>query len=224
MFTSKSLGAAPGYGGMALNPLKVGLFGLYGTQSYNIYNSAAPLIGTDQSYKTWGGGLYAFIPVMKSSDGKSRAGTASFEGQVYEAANMAYNTATAYGIIQTNATYAGGPALQTYGSSKGWGYGAQMIIYPTQELGITLGTGKRQDMNNNSFRYNSAGYSTGNYQYFVNLAYDFNAAVRLSAEYQYLRTNYQTQYPLTTKDPVTGKYLSDFGQSNAVRVAAYYFF
>ena len=137
---------------------------------------------------------------------------------------MAYNTATAYGIIQTNATYAGGPALQTYGSSKGWGYGAQMIIYPTQELGITLGTGKRQDMNNNSFRYNSAGYSTGNYQYFVNLAYDFNAAVRLSAEYQYLRTNYQTQYPLTTKDPVTGKYLSDFGQSNAVRVAAYYFF
>jgi hypothetical protein len=183
------------------------------------------LIVTDQSYKTWGGGIYPFIPVLKSSDGKSRAGTASIEGQFYEAANMAYNTATAYGIIQTNATFGtGGPAMQTYGSAKGWGYAAQMIVYPTQELGITLGTGKRQVLNNNSYRYAGSGYSTGNYQYYANIAYDFNAAVRLSAEYQYLRTNYQTVYPLTAIDPVTRKPVSDFGQSNAFRVAAFYFF
>jgi len=228
MFTSKGLGAAPGYAGMALNPLKVGFFGLYGNQSYNIYNNSGAPINSDQSYKTWGGGFYAFVPVLKSSDGKSRAGTASLEGQIYEAANMSYNTATAYGIIQTNVPVGTfGPAYQIYGSAKGWGYAAQMIIYPTQELGITLGTGKRQDLNNASYLMSAGaaqGYSTGNYQYYVNLAYDFNAAVRLAAEYQYLRTNYQTTYPLTSVDPLTKKPVSDFGQSNCFRVAAYYFF
>ena len=229
MFTSKSLGVAPGYGGMALNPMKVGLFGLYGNQSYNIYNTANPPYGqaltTDHSYKSWGGGVYAFVPVLKSSDGKSRAGTASFEGQVYEGANMAYNTATGYGIIQTNPTVSSATTSnQIYGSAKGWGYAAQMIIYPTQELGVTLGTGKRQVMNNASYTWSGADRSTGNYQYYINLAYDFNAAVRFAAEYQYLRTNYQTFYPLSGRDPITGKAYSDFGQSNAFRVAAYYFF
>lgn len=221
MFTSKSMGVAPGYYGMALNPLKVGVFGLYGNQSYNIYNVANQNYTTDHSYKSWGGGVYAFVPILKSSDGKSRAGTASFEGQVYEGANMAYNTATAYGIIQTQAAAAvGAPALTTYNSAKGWGYAAQMIVYPTQDLGITLGTGKRQALNNNSYRY-VTDRTTGNYQYYVNAAYDFNAAIRLSAEYQYLRTNYQF---LSGVDAVTGKANSDFGQSNTFRVAAFYFF
>jgi hypothetical protein len=238
MFISKSLGVAPGYYGMALNPLKVGVFGLYGQQSYNIYNNTAPqpqnqIFSTDQSYKSWGGGVYAFVPVLKSSDGKSRAGTASFEGQAYQASNMAYNTSTAYGIIQTNPTIPGraGAAQQIYGSAKGWGYAAQMIVYPTQELGVTLGTGKRQALNNESYRWiNGSGTpgiatdrTTGNYQYYVNFAYDFNAAIRLSAEYQYLRTNYQSWLPVS-RDPITGKPISDFGQSNTFRVAAFYFF
>jgi hypothetical protein len=227
MFTSKALGAAPGYYGMSMNPLKVGVFGLYGNQSYNIYNNANA-IATDSSYKTWGGGVYAFVPILKSSDGKGRAGTASFEGQIYEGANMAYNTATAYGIIQTNPTFGtGGPAMQTYGSAKGWGYAAQLIVYPTQDLGVTLGYGGRGVLNNGSYWVSSGaaqGYSTGNYQFYGNVAYDFNAAVRLAAEYAYLRTNYQTTYPLTAVDPVTRKPVSDFGQDNVFRVAAYYFF
>jgi hypothetical protein len=236
MFISKSLGVAPGYYGMAQNPLKVGVFGLYGQQSYNIFNNSAnpqsQIFSTDQSYKSWGGGVYAFVPVLRSSDGKSRAGTASFEGQAYQGANMAYNTATAYGIIQTNPTFpAGGvPSIQTYGSAKGWGYAAQMIVYPTQELGVTFGTGKRQVLNNESYRWiggtaaNSTDRTTGNYQYYVNMAYDFNAAIRVSAEYQYLRTNYQTLFPLKTMDPITGLPYSTFGQSNTFRVAAFYFF
>jgi hypothetical protein len=230
MFISKSLGVAPGYYGMAQNPLKVGIFGLLGQQSYNIYNTANQLFTTDKSYKSWGGGVYAFVPVLKSSDGKSRAGTASFEGQVYQGANMAYNTATAYGIIRTSEIFNTTPSLQTYGSAKGWGYAAQMIVYPTQELGVTFGTGKRQILNNESYRSMALSTTplndrtTGNYQYYVNLAYDFNAAIRLSAEYQYLRTNYATVFPLTTLDPTTGKHYSDFGQSNTFRVAAFYFF
>jgi hypothetical protein len=231
MFVSKSIGVAPGYYGMALNPLKVGVFGLYGNQSYNIYNTSAPqpanqIFSTDQSYKSWGGGVYAFVPILKSSDGKSRAGTASFEGQAYQAANMAYNTATAYGIIQTNPTIPGpaGAAQQIYGSAKGWGYAAQMMVYPTQELGVTVGTGKRQILNNESYRTIND-RTTGNYQYYVNMAYDFNAAIRLSAEYQYLRTNYNTFFPVnTSRDAITGKPISTFGQSNTFRVAAFYFF
>ena len=220
MFISKSLGVAPGYYGMALNPLKVGVFGLLGQQSYNIYNPANQLLTTDKSYKSWGGGVYTFVPVLKSSDGKSRAGTASFEGQVYQGANMAYNTATAYGIIRTNEIFPTTPSIETYGSAKGWGYAAQMIVYPTQELGVTFGTGKRQVLNNQSYRM-IPDRTTGNYQYYINAAYDFNAAIRLSAEYQYLRTNYQLQ---AGTDAITGKPISNFGQSKTFRVAAFYFF
>lgn len=231
MFSSKAMGSAPGYYGMSMNPLKLGVFGLYGNQSYNIYNTANNVFfGTDQSYKSWGGGFYAFVPVLKSSDGKSRAGTASFEGQVYEAANMPFNTSTAYGIVQTSPALNIPAAVRTYEAAKGWGYAAQLIVYPTQELGITLGTGKRQTMNNGAYWASDiAERMTGNYQYYVNVAYDFNAAIRLAAEYQYLRTNYATGgfNPRTGQavyDTVTGKPVADFGQSNTFRVAMFYFF
>ena len=211
MWESKALGVAPGYYGLSMKPLTIGVFGLYGNQSYNL----SPI--SDNSYKSWGYGFYSFVPILKSSDGKGRAGSISFEGQIYEAANMTFDTATASGIIRTGGT----TANPIYNSAKGFGVGAQIIAYPTQELGVTIGYGRRSVLNNGDYR-NTASYQRYNENYYVNLAYDFNAAVRLAGEYQYLRTNYGN--PPAGVEPGTGKRYSTFGQSNTFRVAAYYFF
>ena len=223
MFESKVLGVSPGYYGLSMKPLTLGVFGLYGNQSYNRSTTLGTI--TDESFKSWGVGFYSFVPILRSSDGKGRAGSASFEGQVYEAANMTFDTATNQGIINT-----GTSTNPVYNSAKGIGLGAQLIVYPTQELGITAGYGRRQVLNNFNYR-NTANYQTYNENFYINLAYDFNAAIRLAGEYQYLRTNYGNPWgaynPLTGKlvlDSVTAKPNSDFGQSNTFRVAAYYFF
>jgi len=86
MLVSKALGVAPGYFGLSMNSLTAGLFGLYGKQE---------LAGNSETVDTWGYGFYTFVPVLKSVDGKSRAMTASFEGQLYMAANQSVNGATA---------------------------------------------------------------------------------------------------------------------------------
>lgn len=198
MFSSKMLGSAPGYFGLAMKPLTLGVFGLYGNSKLT---SAAAANKTVDSY---GYGLYGFVPVLKSSDGKSRAMTMSLEGQVYQAANMAFNTATAGTVF--DATSANPNA------AKGYGLGAQAIFYPMQELGITAGYGRRGAMD--YAQYKGADFQKSTTQFYSNVSYDLNAAVRVMAEYQHL----QTQYGNVTAGT------HDLGTANVVRLAAFYFF
>ncbi len=200
MFTSKALGTAPGYYGLGMKPLTVGLFGAYGNQTINNPNT---------NLNSWGYGLYTFIPVVKSADGKGRANSASFEAQIYEAANMSFNGAT------SEATF--GTGNQT-NAAKGFGVAAQLIYYPTQELGVTAGYGLKAAIN--AGNYTAKNYDNSNYQLYLNAAYDFNAAVRVAAEYQYARTNYGNP----TLDVATNPGKTDFGFANIMRVSAFYFF
>ena len=198
MFSSKILGAAPGYLGLPMKPLTVGVFGLYGNSKLT---SAAAANKTVDSY---GGGVYAFVPVLRSSDGKSRAMTMSLEGQAYEAANMAFNSATATTVYDTNAA---DPS-----EAKGYGVAAQAIFYPTQELGLTAGYGRRGAVNYSD--YKAVDFQKSTTQFYANASYDLNAAVRVMAEYQ----NMETQYGNVAAGA------ADKGIANIYRVAAFYFF
>ncbi|MDD2540096.1 MAG: hypothetical protein PHH28_03525 [Desulfuromonadaceae bacterium] len=206
MFSSKILGVAPGYFGLPMKPLTVGVFGLYG-------NSKTAANKTVDSY---GGGLYAFVPVLKSSDGKSRAMTMSLEGQVYEAANMAFNTATATTLYDAKAA--------NPNEAKGYGVSAQVIFYPTQELGITAGFGRRGAINYSDYRSYfpptgaqvDPGFQKSTTQFYANTSYDLNAAVRVMAEYQNMETDYAYTAVANTPDAK--------GVANIFRVAAFYFF
>jgi len=193
MFSSKVLGAAPGYFGLPMKPLTLGVFGLYGNSK---------LSATNKTVDSYGGGVYAFVPVLRSSDGKSRAMTMSLEGQAYEAGNMAFNTATA-------GTYVG--ANTNPNPAKGYGLAAQAIFYPTQELGLTAGYGKRGTITNSD--YTGGAFQKSTSQFYANASYDLNAAVRVMTEYQ----NMETQYNNTTGG-------ADKGVANIFRVAAFYFF
>jgi hypothetical protein len=215
MFSSKVLGAAPGYFGLPMKPLTVGVFGLYGSSktTANVVAGTAQT-AANQTVASYGGGVYAFVPVLKSSDGKSRAMTLSLEGQAYEAANMAFNTATYGTTVGTAADPKPG---------KGYGLGAQAIFYPTQELGLTAGYGKRGTITNSD--YSAAGiqnFQTSNSELYANASYDLNAAVRVMAEYQ----NVETQYG----NPVSGaagtglEGTANKGIANIFRVAVFYFF
>ncbi len=194
MFSSKALGAAPTYFGLSMKPLTVGLFGLYGNSKVS---------ATNKTVDSYGAGVYAFVPVLKSSDGKSRAMTMSLEGQAYEAGNMAFNTATAGTVV--------GPAADP-NPAKGYGLCAQAIFYPTQELGLTAGYGKRGTITNSD--YTAADFQKSTYQLYANASYDLNAAVRVMTEYQYM----ETQYGNVTAGT------SNKGTVNIFRVAAFYFF
>jgi hypothetical protein len=193
MFSSKVLGAAPGYFGLPMKPLTVGVFGLYGNSK----------TATNQTVDSYGGGVYAFVPVLRSSDGKSRAMTMSLEGQAYEAGNMAFNTATAGTVIGTTANP---------NAAKGYGLGAQAIFYPTQELGLTAGYGRRGAITYSD--YTAADFQKSTTQFYANASYDLNAAVRVMTEYQHM----ETQYGNVTANT------SDKGIANIFRVAAFYFF
>lgn len=194
MFSSKLLGTAPGYFGLPMKPLTVGLFGLYGTSKVS---------ATNKTVDSYGYGLYAFVPVLSSKDGKGRAMTLSLEGQAYQAANMAFNTATAATVIGT-------PTDPK--EAKGYGLAAQTIFYPTQELGITAGFGRRGAIDDND--YTAADFQKSSTQFYANASYDFNAAIRVMAEYQNLETRYGNVTPGT----------SDKGTANVFRLAAFYFF
>lgn len=194
MFISKALGVAPGFYGMAMNNFTFGAFGLYGNEN---------LTTTSQSVDSLGYGLYAFVPLLKSSDGKGRSMTASLEAQAYYAANMAFNSATAAKTI--------GSGNQT-NAAKGYGLYGQAIFYPTEDMGITAGYERRN-------AYNYANYTAANFEkynelIYGNVAYDLNAAVRVAVEYEHQRTSYGR--------PTAGT--SDSGQINTARIAAYYFF
>ncbi|HBA89680.1 MAG TPA: hypothetical protein DCZ75_17335 [Geobacter sp.] len=195
MLVSKALGVAPGFWGLPMNSFTAGFFGLYGNQD---------VAGNAEMVDSWGYGFYTFVPVLKSSDGKSRAMTASFEGQTYMAANMAFAHATAHTLI--------GPAGDK-SPAKGYGLFGQAIFYPTQNLGFTAGYGKRSAYDYGSYA-GVANFQKYSSQIFGNVAYDLNAAIRVAVEYQHLKTLYGNNTPGT----------SDSGTANIARVAAMYFF
>lgn len=202
MLINKSLGVAPGYFGLSMNSLTAGLFGLYGTQEVGG--------AENDDVDSWGYGFYTFVPVLASKDGRNRAMTLSFEGQAYMAANMAVNGATAGTVV-------GAPGDRT--AAKGYGAYGQLIFYPTQELGITAGYGRRNAYDNDSYD-GMANYEKSNSNLYANVAYDLNAAVRVAAEYQYLKTEYGNVANGTGN--LAG--FADSGQANVFRLAAFYFF
>ena len=203
MYVSNALGKSPGgYMGMSMQPLTVGFFGLGGNQTYTTATQS-PTIAS------WGYGFYTYAPIIKSSDGKSRAGTAAFEAQIYEAANSTFNTATPSAVV-----------VSTSGKinpAKAYGVAAQLTYYPLQDLGTTFGYMRREVVNvgnYNTAAKSSANAQSGNYQFYVNTSYNFNAAIMVAAEYQYARTNYINNTVGT----------SDFGFANVGRLSMYYFF
>ena len=197
--TNKALGVAPGFWGMPMRPLTVGLYGQYGNDKID-----------GEQYDSYGYGVLAFVPILKSSNGKSREMTASFEGQAYMAANMAATHATAAALV--------GPAGDK-SPAKGYGLFGQVIFYPTQQLGVTVGYGKRNAYDYGSYA-GSNNYQKNSAQIYTNVAYDLNAAVRVAAEYQHLTT----QYGNVTNGAGNLAGLSDSGIDNVLRLSAMYFF
>jgi len=138
MYVQQGAWSCSGLYGMSMNTLTAGVFGLFGSQKITgLANGAKHL-------DSYGFGFYTFVPILHSADGKSRAMTLSFKGQAYMAANMAFNSATATNFVGTAANP---------NAAKGYGFGAQMIFYPFQDLGISTGYGRRN-------AYNYADYNT----------------------------------------------------------------
>lgn len=195
MLVSKALGVAPGFWGLSMNSLQAGFFGLYGTEK---------AAGNQNNIDSWGSGFYAFVPILASKDGRNRAMTASFEGQAYLADNMAFNFATAVAQVGANGNKTG---------AKGYGLFGQAIFYPTQNLGLTAGYGRRNAYNYENYA-GIANFQKSNSQIFANIAYDLNAAIRVAAEYQNLNTQYANNSPGSTGT----------GSANVLRFSAFYFF
>ena len=215
-YTNKTLGTAPGYFGMSMNPLTLTAFGQYGSEK------AAS--NDNHHIDTWGYGLYTFVPILRSRNGMDRTMTMSFEGQIYKAANMTYNGTTwttVTGTTPSGAYPQGGISneLNVNGSqtpAQDWAATGQIIFYPTQNLGITGGWGSRYAFNIDNYRSNFVNYERQNQEIYGNVAYDFNAALRLAAEYQNMETVYGNA------NRVNGGIAR--GVDNTLRLAAYYFF
>ena len=202
-FVSKALGVAPGYFGLSMNSLTAGFFGLTGYERVKASN---------RTVNTYGYGIYTFVPVLKSKDGKNRAMTMSFEGQAYQAANMAFNSATAGTLVGT----AGNES-----SAKGYGLAGQVIFYPTQNLGITTGYGRRNAYNYASYS-GVSNFQKSNSELYANIAYDLNAAIRVAAEYQNLSTKYGNVASVPATAGLGGT--AGTGTANVARLALFYFF
>jgi hypothetical protein len=201
MLISSALGVAPGYFGLPMNSLTAGFFGLYGNQH---------LAGNSKKVDSYGYGFYTFVPLLSSSDGKSRAMTASYEGELYMAANQSVNGATAASFV--------GPAGDK-SPAKGYGLYSQVIFYPTQELGITTGYGSRYAYDYGSYS-GIANFEKSNSCFYANVSYDLNAAVRVAVEYQ----NLHTRYGNVTNGTGNLAGTAGSGTANVARVAAFYFF
>lgn len=131
VFSSKLLGVSPGMMGLGMSPLQLGLFGITG----NMKLAGNTLI---QSY---GYGAYAFVPVLKSSNGKSRAMTLSLEAQAYRGQALDTQGGT-NGLAAANAsTPAGAPTVYTVPNANG--IGTQTITVPgaAAVANSTLNTG-----------------------------------------------------------------------------------
>ncbi len=208
LFISKALGVAPGYYGLTQNSLTAGFFGLYGNESIQ---------GQSPKLNNWGVGFYTFVPILRSCDGKTRARTLSFEGQVYEAAGLANP------LFATAATTVG--TAGNLHAAKGYGIASQLYFYPIQDLGFSGGYGRRNALNYANYS-NQNNFETFNELYFINAAYDVNAAIRVAAEYQYRKTQYGNAVSVSGtpagSSPLFGN--SNFGQANIARLSLYYFF
>jgi hypothetical protein len=224
-FTSKALGVSPGYFGMSNKPLTLGFFGQWSNEKLQAANTKA--------VDSWGYGAYFFAPILKSADQKGRAMTLSLEGQIYEAANMAYNGATAAQFANgatAAATYANGVVAPANGLAqqprKDLGLAAQIIFYPMQDLGLTAGYGVRMNANKASDMLSAAGantiYQKFNQEIYLNAAYDFNAAVRVATEYQFMSANYANMTQASSAVVAPGR--TALATVNIGRLCAYYFF
>ena len=196
-FESNVMGAAPGIGGKALKPLQAMLFGEAGTEK---------VMGS-KAVNVYGYGIYGFVPVLKSSNDKERAMTMSLETQAYIAAGLGDQQATGTSLVGT---------APNMNAARGFGLYAQTIFYPTQNLGITAGYGRRQSLDYDSLNKTAANAGERyNQLIYTNLAYDLSDAIRVATEYEYATTRYNVK--------PTGA-SSDLGKANVFRMAFYYFF
>jgi hypothetical protein len=202
--------------GLAMNPLTIGAFGLFGSEKAGL---SAPPAGnvSNRAIDSYGYGVYAFVPVLKSKDGKNRAMTMSLEAQGFMAANMNFNGATG------NATVGAAPNLT---GAKGYGFAGQAIFYPTQDLGVTAGWQRRNAYNYKNFTANN--FEKTNELIYGNVAYDLNAAIRVAAEYEHAKTDYGNNTSVSAAAPATAGssplFGTAIGQNNTIRMAMYYFF
>jgi hypothetical protein len=221
MFISKALGQAPGYYGLAMNNLTIGAFGLIGSEKVGL----AGVAGNNKSIDSYGYGIYAFVPILKSRDGKNRAITMSFEGQAYMASGMFFNSATGNQLAANGVT--GTAVVQgTRSAAKGYGIAGQLVFYPLQDLGITGGYQRRNAYNYGTFTATTAAASINNFEksnqlVYANVAYDLNAAVRVAAEYENQNTQYGRNTSVAAPSPLQG---TANGNDNTIRLALYYFF
>jgi hypothetical protein len=172
MFNSKALGVSPGYWGLPMQPLIAGVFGLYGEAEDD---------ATGEDYDVWGAGVFTHVPVLSSGDGKSRAGTLTFEGQAYVAEGLDAQKATALGAI--------GSTAAELEAAEGYGAIGQFIFYPTQPLGITVGYGRRGIVDTEKYRDKKPGAEKFNDAAWANVTYDVNN-VRFGLEYMKMETAY----------------------------------
>jgi hypothetical protein len=194
MFQTKALGASPGYWGLPMQPLTLNVFGLFGEDDTT---GAADGADASESFDSWGAGFYTHVPILKSSDGKSRAGTLTFEGQAYIAEGLTHVNATQYSFLAD--------ATGDVDAAKGYGAVGQLIFYPTQPLGITAGYGRRGIRDTKEYReaasleaaarpFGTLGDPAGtirsyNDAYWANVTYDVSN-VRFGIEYMHLETHY----------------------------------
>ena len=209
IFSSKMLGVSPGMMSLGMSPLQLGLFGIDGNAKYFSTTTS------NQSIKTYGYGAYAFVPVLKSSDGKSRSMTLSLEGQVYRGQGLDVQGGT-NGLANAgagSATLVG--ATPTLAGAIGRGYYGQAKFHPTQDLALTAGHMARlQDGD----QFAGLRYESKNQLSYANATYDLNAAVRLATEFEHMETHYGG-----LPGNLTGAN-GPYAQNNTFRVAAYYFF
>lgn len=199
-FTSKALGVSPGYMGLGNSPLTITLFGEISNEKLTPENEVTP----------WGYGVYGLVPIMASKDGKSRAMTMTLEAQAYMAAGIDVQGATAMSLV--------GTTKQDAQPARGYGLFGQLKFYPTQELGVNIGYGRRESLDVDKAKATSAavlalsnapyGPERYNELMYANVSYDLNPAIRVATELERMHTGYATTQ----------------GQNNTVRVAAYYFF
>lgn len=200
-YVSKALGVAPGFWGMPMKPLEVGVFALGGKQQFL----------DNKNVNIHGVGAWAFVPVLKSTDGKSRKMTLSLEGQAYTASGLAVNAVNTVQLVGTK---------PNQHAPNSFGLLGQAVFYPTQEWGITAGYGRRGVTHSSDYSNNN---ERSQYLAFVNTAYDFNAAVRVAAEYEHAKSDYFG----IPNAPGAGQQVgatADSGQINTFRLCAMYFF
>jgi hypothetical protein len=204
VFSSKALGVAPGFWGMSMNPLQVGLFGLYGTQK---------IVGNDQAVPVDGYGAFTFIPILKSKDGISRKMTANLEATAYISEGLAVQGGNVLGLV-------GDVGHQR--AARGFGYLVQGSFYPTHDLGIAAGYGHRAILHNSDY---PAGTERNQQLFFANVSYDLNAAFRIAVEFEHGESRFKGNAAVTAPGyAYLAGATSDYGQVNTGRMSVMYFF